>query len=73
MKPDLKGNIVNQIIKRPLTLRESNDKVINNEVIEVLTNKINKIKQYMKESDKKNKNSISQIFKKKKLMKKKCF
>ena len=56
--------------ERPLTVRESlirND--INNEAIEILTNKINRIKQYMKESDRNNMNSISQIFKKKKINK----
>jgi hypothetical protein len=56
--------------ERPLTMRESlarND--INNEAIEILTNKINKIKQYMKESDKNDMNSISHIFKKKKINK----
>ena len=58
--------------KRPLTMRESlNKKVINNKVIEVLTNKINQIKEYIKESDKKNKNSISHIFRKKKVGRKK--
>ena len=56
--------------ERPLTMRESlvrND--INNEAIEMLTNKINKIKQYMRESDKNDANSISHIFKKKKINK----
>ena len=43
------------------------NKEINNEVIQILTSKIKKIKQYMKESDKKNNNSISLIFQKKKL------
>ena len=58
--------------KRPLTMRESlNNKTINNKVIEILTNKINQIKEYIKESDKKNKNSISHIFMKKKVGRKK--
>lgn len=56
---------------RPLTMRESmNKNKINIEVIEVLTNKINKIKEYIKESDKKDKNTIFQIFRKKKVIRK---
>ena len=72
LKSDLREKIMNDDNKRPLTMRESlNKKVINNKVIEVLTNKINQIKEYIKESDKKNKNSISHIFRKKKLEEKK--
>ena len=72
LKSDLREKIMNDDNKRPLTMRESlNKKVINNKVIEVLTNKINQIKEYLKESDKKNKNSISHIFRKKKVGRKK--
>ena len=72
LKSDLREKIMNDDNKRPLTMRESlNKKVINNKVIEVLTNKINQIKEYIKESDKKNKNSISHIFRKKKVGRKK--
>ena len=72
LKSDLREKIINDDSKRPLTMRESlNDKIINNKVIEILTNKINQIKEYMKESDKKNKNSISHIFRKKKVGRKK--
>ena len=54
LKSDLREKIMNDDNKRPLTMRESlNKKVINNKVIEVLTNKINQIKEYIKESDKK--------------------
>ena len=69
IKSDLRKKLSNEDIERPLTVRESaaNINDINTKVIEILTNKINKIKQYMKESDKKNKNSISHIFKKKKI------
>ena len=72
LKSDLMEKIVNDDNKRPLTMRESlTKKVINNKVIEVLTNKINQMKEYIKESDKKNKNSISHIFRKKKVGRKK--
>ena len=72
LKSDLREKITNQDNKRPLTMRESlNNKALNNKVIEVLTNKINQIKEYIKESDKKNKNSISHIFRKKKVGRKK--
>ena len=72
LKSDLREKIMNEENKRPLTMRESlNKKEINNKVIEILTNKINKIKEYIKESDKKNKNSISHIFRKKKVGRKK--
>ena len=47
LKSDLMEKIVNDDNKRPLTMRETlNKKVINNKVIEVLTNKINQIKEY---------------------------
>ena len=66
-KSEIKEKITNENnTERPLTVREKNNNEINNEVIEILTSKINKIKEYMKESDKKNKNTISHIFKKKK-------
>ena len=72
LKSDLREKIMNDDNKRPLTMRESlNNKTINNKVIEILTNKINQIKEYIKESDKKNKNSISHIFMKKKVGRKK--
>ena len=72
LKSDLREKIMNDDNKRPLTMRESlNKKVINNKVIESLTNKINQIKEYIKESDKKNQNSISHIFRKKKVGRKK--
>ena len=72
LKSDLREKIINDDNKRPLTMRESiNKKVINNKVIESLTNKINQIKEYIKESDKKNQNSISHIFRKKKVGRKK--
>ena len=71
MKSDLREKIKNIESERPLTVRESMKKnYINCEVIEILTDKINKIKEYMKESDKKNTNAISQIFQKKKIEKK---
>ena len=72
LKSDLREKITKDDNKRPLTMRESlNNKTINNKVIEILTNKINQIKEYIKESDKKNKNSISHIFMKKKVGRKK--
>ena len=72
LKSDLREKIMNEDHRRPLTMRESfNKKVINTKVIEVLTNKINKIKEFMRESDKKNQNSISHIFRKKKVGRKK--
>ena len=72
MKSDLRVKDNNE---RPLTVRESISKINinnNNEAIEILTNKINKIKQYMKESEQKDANSMSHIFKKKKVDRKKC-
>ena len=73
MKSDLRVKDYNE---RPLTVRESISKINinnNNEAIEILTNKINKIKQYMKESEQKDANSISHIFKKKKVDRKNVF
>ena len=68
IKSELREIIKNEELGRPLTVRESlNRNDANTEVIQILTNKINTIKQFMKESDKKNINSISQIFKKKKI------
>ena len=52
----------------PLSARESNSKYqINAEMIELLSNKIQKIKQSIKETSDKGSNSISSIFKKKKI------
>jgi len=52
----------------PLSARESNSKYqINAEMIELLSNKIRKIKQSIKETSEKDSNSISSIFKKKKI------
>ena len=52
----------------PLSARESNFKYqINSEMIELLSNKIQKIKQSIKETSDKGANSISSIFKKKKI------
>ena len=52
----------------PLSARESNlNYQINAEMIELLTNKIQKIKQSIKETSDKGSNSISSIFKKKKI------
>ena len=52
----------------PLSARESNSKYhINAEIIELLSNKIQKIKQSMKQTSDKGSNSISSIFKKKKI------
>ena len=74
IKSDLRKKISKEDFEKPLTVRESsNINDINTKVIELLTNKINKIKQYMKESDKKNKESISHIFKKKKIESKNIF
>ena len=69
MKSDLREKKVKDNNERPLTVRESLNN-INNEAIEILTNKINKIKQYIKESDQKDVNSISHIFQKKKINRK---
>ena len=74
LKSDLRKKIIKEDNDRPLTFRESLDKnAINSDVIEILTNKINQIKEYIKESDKKSKNSISHIFRKKKVGSKKIF
>jgi hypothetical protein len=52
----------------PLSARESNSKYqLNAEIVELLSNKIQKIKQSMKENSDKISNSISSIFKKKKI------
>ena len=52
----------------PLSARESNSKYqINAEMLELLSNKIQKIKQSIKETSDKGSNSISSIFKKKKI------
>ena len=61
------GNIQNSDRCCPLSARESNFKYqINAEIIELLSNKIQKIKQSLKETDK-GSNSISSIFKKNKI------
>ena len=74
LKSDLRKKIIKEDNDRPITFRESLDKnAINSDVIEILTNKINQIKEYIKESDKKSKNSISHIFRKKKVGRKKIF
>ncbi len=60
------GNIQNNDCG-PLSARESNSKYqINAEMIELLSNKIQKIKQSIKETSDKGSNSISSIFKKRK-------
>ena len=60
------GKIKNNEIG-PLSARESNNFEINPEMIELLTKKIQKIKQSIKETSDKGSNSISSIFKKKKI------
>ena len=61
------GNIQNND-GGPLSARESNSKYqLNAEMIELLSNKIQKIKQSIKETSDKGSNSISSIFKKKKI------
>ena len=72
IKSELREKIKNVDFDRPLTVRESmKNNYINCEVIEILTDKINKIKEFIKESDKKNINSITHIFNNKKVEKKK--
>ena len=72
LKSDLGDKIINDDIKRPLTMRETlKKKDVNYKNIELLTNKINQIKEYIKEIDQKNKNSLSHIFRKKKVGRKK--
>ena len=72
LKYDLGDKIINDDIKRPLTMRETlKKKDVNYKNIELLTNKINQIKEYIKEIDQKNKNSLSHIFRKKKVGRKK--
>ena len=62
------GNMQNSDRCCPLSARESNFKYqINAEMIELLSNKIQKIKQSIKETSDKGSNSISSIFKKKKI------
>ena len=62
------GNMQNSDRCCPLSARESNFKYqINPEMIELLSNKIQKIKQSIKETGDKGSNSISSIFKKKKI------
>ena len=67
VKINKSGNIQNNE-RAPLSARESNTKYqINAEMIELLSNKIQKIKQSIKETSDKGLNSISSIFKKKKI------
>ena len=62
------GNMQNSDRCCPLSARESNFKYqINAEMIELLSNKIQKIKQSIKETGDKGSNSISSIFKNKKI------
>ena len=71
MKSDIREKIIEDDNKKPLTVRETlRRNESNKEEIEYLTNKINEIKQYIKETDKKEINVISHIFKRKKINKK---
>ena len=68
IKINKSGNIQNSDRCCPLSARESNFKYqINAEMIELLSNKIQKIKQSIKETSDKCSNSISSIFKKNKI------
>ena len=68
IKINKSGNMQNSDRCCPLSARESNFKYqINAEMIELLSNKIQKIKQSIKETSDKGSNSISSIFKKKKI------
>ena len=68
IKINKSGNMQNSDHCCPLSARESNFKYqINSEMIELLSNKIQKIKQSIKETSDKGANSISSIFKKKKI------
>ena len=68
IKINKSGNMQNSDRCCPLSARESNFKYqINAEMIELLSNKIQKIKQSIKETSDKGSNSISSIFKKNKI------
>ena len=68
IKINKSGNMQNSERCCPLSARESNFKYqINAEMIELLSNKIQKIKQSIKETSDKGSNSISSIFKKNKI------
>jgi hypothetical protein len=68
IKINKSGNMQNSDRCCPLSARESNlNYQINAEMIELLSNKIQKIKQSIKETSDKGSNSISSIFKKKKI------
>ena len=72
IKSDLREKQINFDIEKPLTLRKSINKndINDTEKIELLTKKINEMKRCMKESSEKNTNSISNIFKNKKIKRK---
>ena len=68
IKINKSGNMQNSERCCPLSARESNFKYqINAEIVELLSSKIQKIKQSIKETSDKGSNSISSIFKKKKI------
>ena len=72
IKSDLREKQLNFDMEKPLTLRKSINKndINDTEKIELLTKKINEMKRCMKESSEKNTNSISHIFRNKKLKRK---
>ena len=72
IKSDLREKQINFDIEKPLTLRKSINKndVNDSEKIELLTKKINEMKRCIKESSEKNMNSISNIFRSKKIKRK---
>ena len=72
IKSDLREKQINFDIEKPLALRKSINKndINDTEKIELLTKKINEMKRCMKESSEKNTNSISNIFKNKKIKRK---
>ena len=72
IKSDIREKQINLDMEKPLTLRKSINKndINDTEKIEILTKKINEMKRCMKESSEKNTNSISNIFKNKKIKRK---
>ena len=72
IKSDLREKQINLDIEKPLTSRKSINKndINDTQKIELLTKKINEMKRCMKESSEKNTNSISNIFRNKKLKRK---
>ena len=72
IKSDLREKHINLNMEKPLTLRQSINKndINNTEKIELLTKKINEMKRCMKESSENNTNSISNIFRNKKVKRK---